>query len=138
MADSIISNLNEQLLNTDNPEEIQRIIDSINISLKKKNIIRTSKLNDLQDKISEQIDLRLSKRAGEFSNKDLIDYFKVMQDTITKNTLGIDEVKVPQIEIHQNNVNIIQSLDTNSRKRVADVIQKILNTQQSEEDYTND
>lgn len=121
--------LSEQLINENDPEQIQNIIDLFNISFQKKNIIRTQKLNDLQDKISDQIEERLTKKADEFSNKDLLDYFKVMQDSINKNTLNLDFQDRP-IQIIQNQTNIQsneEKLSRESKEKIADAVQSILN-----------
>ena len=94
-----------RLLEEDNIDNIKAIIDLFNINIKKKNIIRTSKLNELQDKVYNQIDERLTNRASSFSNKDLLEYFKVMQDTINKSDIDSDQVTAPNIQINQNNLN---------------------------------
>ena len=52
---SDLKELEVQLLEEDNIDNIKAIIDLFNINIKKKNIIRTSKLNELQDKVYRQI-----------------------------------------------------------------------------------
>lgn len=101
--------LEAKLLSAETNEDIKQIIDIFNLNLKKRDVIRASKLEDLQDLISEQMKLRLEKRAGEFSNKDLVDYFKVINDTLSKTNM--DSSSVPQIQFNQNTqVNITDNI----------------------------
>ncbi len=118
-----------RLLEEDNVDNIKAIIDLFNINIKKKNIIRTSKLNELQDKVYNQIDERITNNANTFSNKDLLEYFKVMQDTINKSDIDSDNVITPNIQINQNNLNIGvgTELTRESRQKITDAIKNILN-----------
>ena len=130
--------LTEQLISSTNPEDIQNIIYLFNISFQKKNTLRVQKLNQLQDKISDQIDERLTKKAGEFSNKDLLDYFKVFQDSINKNTLNLaNQDNILPVQIIQNQTNIIEeknNLSRESKDKIRDAVKSILNKLNSSED----
>lgn len=117
------SDLEAKLLAAESNLEIKQIIDIFNLNLKKRDVIRASKLEDLQDLISDQMKLRLEKRAGEFSNKDLVDYFKVINDTLSKT--NTDSSSVPQIQVNQNTqVNITDGIISNkdSRDKILDAI----------------
>lgn len=118
-----------QLLEEDNIDNIKAIIDLFNINIKKKNIIRTSKLNELQDKVYEQIDNRITLNADTFSNRELLEYFKVMQETINKSEIDSEQVTAPNIQVNQNNLNINMNSELNreSRQKITDAIKSILN-----------
>ena len=123
--------LEQLLMSGEDANELKNIIDIFNLNLKKKDLLRSNKLSDIQDKISEQIALRIDKRANEFSNADLLNYFKVVQDIITRADDSLGEVKVPNIQINQqNNVNIdidsARKLNKESRDKVVDAVQSIL------------
>ena len=123
--------LEQSLLEEDNIDNIKTIIDLFNINIKKKDIIRTSKLNELQDRVYEQLDKRLTTNADEFSNKDLLDYFKVIQETINKSDVNSEDVITPKIQLNQNNLNINMGpvLNRDSRQNVLDAVKKILENQ---------
>ncbi len=123
--------LEQYLLEEDNIDNIKTIIDLFNINIKKKDIIRTSKLNGLQDRVYEQLDKRLTTNADEFSNKDLLDYFKVIQETINKSDVNSEDVITPKIQLNQNNLNINMGpvLNRDSRQNVLDAVKKILENQ---------
>ncbi len=119
--------ITEKFLTETDPKELQTIVDMFNLNIKKKNMLRTTRISEIQDSIVSQIFQRVNSRPDEFSNTDLINYFKVMQETLLKNST---ETELPTIHINQNNqVNINmdnQGLDRMSRERVANAIRNIL------------
>lgn len=123
--------LASKLLEEDNIDNIKNIIDLFNLNIKKKDIIRVSKLNDLQDKVYDQLDKRLTLNADTFSNKDLITYFKVIQETIDKSDVSSENLIEPKIQLNQNNLNINvgPTLNRDSRQNVLDAVKKILENQ---------
>ena len=128
--------LEQSLLEEDNIDNIKSIIDIFNVNIKKKDIIRASKLNELQDKIYEQINERLVTNANDFSNRDLLDYFRTIQETINKSEINSDDVVTPKIQLNQNNLNINMgpTLNRDSRQNVLDAVKKILENQIELED----
>ena len=128
--DTPVDELEQKLVDETDIDELKNIINLFNLNIKKKDILRTSKLSDLQDRVTEQIGQRLEYNAGAFSNKDLIEYFKVIQDTINKADNSLSTVDTPAIQLNQNqlNVHITQKdeLDKDSRDRVADAVKSIL------------
>lgn len=125
--------ITEKFLTETDPKELQSIVDLFNLNLRKKNMLRTTRISEIQDNIVNQIFERVNSRPDEFSNTDLINYFKVMQETLLKNPA---ESELPQIHINQNNqVNINvdnEGLDRMSRERVANAIRNILNQAKEE------
>lgn len=125
--------LSERILDENNPEELKELIDLFNLNLKKKNIIRSEMLSDVQDKIVDQMSKRIENRPDEFSNADLLNYHKVVQDTLQKTDNNIDDIDVPQIQINQQfNVNNADtdSFDKESRKKILSIVQTILESTQ--------
>lgn len=109
---------------------LDQILVNFNENLKKKALIRANKLSDLQDSITSQVEKRLSKHADEFSNRDLIDYFKVFQDTLSK--ASIDSQSIPNIQITQNQLNIginSSEFDQDERKRILTAVRQILSNE---------
>lgn len=139
--DMPIEELEQKLLTENNIDELNNIINIFNLHIKRKDIARTSKLNDLQDKITSQIADRLDRNAGEFSNKDLLDYFKVMQDTINKADNSLDTINTPAIQINQQQINVgtdVPKLNGESRAKVKDFVAKILaDSAYTIEDYSD-
>lgn len=127
-----IDDLSEQLINESNPAQLENIIDLFNVSFQKKNILRIQKLNELQDKIQTQIEKRLDNKIDEFSNKDLIDYFKVMQDSIIKNSDNAEMQNAKVIQIIQNQTNVQNNLQKSeplsreSKEKISEAVQLML------------
>ena len=121
-------NLEDKLINELDADEVKNIIDLFNLNIKKKNVIRANKLSELQDSISNQMIERVEKNADAFSNKDLLEYFKTIQQTLQTSDTSSENVKVPvQITQTQINVNVEEpTLDRQSKQRVLDAIKAIL------------
>lgn len=124
--------LEKKLLDEADVEQVKNIIDLFNLNIKKKDAIRNSKLSELQDKISVQMQNRIEQNADAFSNKDLLDYFKTIQETLKNSSVSSDDLKVPvQIAQQQINVNIQEpTLDRESKNKVLAAIRSILNKEQ--------
>lgn len=115
------------LQKSESPVDVEKIVSIFNSNLKKKELLRISKLSDLQDVITSQVSKRLEKHADEFSNRDLIDYFKIFQETISKTDTSADSI--PQISITQNQLNINVSnpeFDQDSRQRILKAVKQLM------------
>ena len=123
-----LEELKQKLLTENDLDKLDDIINIFNLNIKRKDIVRTSKLNDLQDKIADQMTLRLTEKANEFSNKDLLDYFKVLQDTINKSDNSLESIDTPAIQINQQQINIGEETELNreSREKVKNAVANFL------------
>ena len=131
---STINDLETKLLNEDNLDEINKIVEMFNVNLQKKNIIRSAKLSDVQDKVVQQMTDRFEQRADSFSNDDLIKYHKIIQETLTKTDTTMNNVKTPTIQINQQvNVDNV-TFNSESRKRILEAVNNILNGSENVED----
>lgn len=123
--------LNDRILNETDIEQLDKIKNIFDLNIKKKEILRLSRLSDLQDLTVEEMSSRLQNRSGEFSNQDLIGYFKTIQDTISRSDTSLDSVDTASIKVIQNqlniNVNDENQLSRESKTKVIDAIRSILN-----------
>ena len=122
--------LEQRLIDETDIDNMKNIINLFNLNIKKKDIVRTAKLNDLQDKVYDQMNKRLTHKADEFSNADLLSYYKTIQESINKSDTTLDKVDTPAIQIVQNQLNINQEndeLSRESKKKVIDLVQKLMN-----------
>ena len=121
---------NDILIETD-VDKVKDLTNLFNLNQRKKNVVRLMKFNNLLDNISDHMLERFEKRAGEFSNSDLLDYMQVVQSAIDRTQKSLDLIaETPAIQFNtQNNVNITvndDGLSRESKKRVADAIAGIL------------
>lgn len=125
----IEQSIEQKILEEENPNELQELIDMFNLNLKKKDIIRSAKLSEVQDKIVDQMSKRMESRPDEFSNADLLNYHKVIQDTLSKTDNSLDSVNVPNIQVNQQfNINNSETdtFDRESRARIISTVNEIL------------
>lgn len=133
MSDELqATNLPEEvfLINETDPIKLRQLIDIFNLNIRKKDIIRATKLSTLQDKVVNEMSERIINHSDNFSNKDLLDYFKTIQDTQNKTDTSIDTVNIPipTIQINHNEVNMNSDsmLSRESKNKVSQTVQKLL------------
>lgn len=131
--------IEKQLLEEEDLDTLNDVISLFNISLKKKNLVRSSKLSEVQDKIVNQIAARVDDRPDNFSNEDLLKYYKTIQDTLSKTDTSLDDMKVPTIQLNQQ-INIDNSNEFNreSRKKIIDTVNQILELAKNNSQEIND
>lgn len=128
LVDMSKKDLERQLMSEKDPARVKEIIDLFNLHLKKKEAIRTNQLSELQDKTLSQMEARLEKKADNFSNADLIAYYKTIQDSLSKADTNFDNISIPQIQVNQQ-INIGSDspvLTRESRQKVLDAVRLIL------------
>lgn len=124
-----IDTLENEIINTDDADELSNIIDIFNLNLQKRNIIRNKKLNDIQDKVVERMLEKIESEPWEFSNDDLIKFHKIIQDTISKSSL-IDKNEIPTIQVNQQ-INVsTQEFDRSSRFKILSAVHDILSNEE--------
>ena len=141
MNDIIEKPIEQKILEEEDLDELQDLINLFNLNLKKKDIIRSAKLSEVQDNIVDRILERVEVSPEDFSNTDLINYLKTVQDTIYKTDNSLDSINVPTIQINQQvNINNSEndSFDRESRQRILDVVGAILANTDEGKEVNND
>ena len=128
--DKKLNGLVETIMEEEDPNKTKDLVDLFNWNISKKNIARIQKLNNLYDSITDQLTERVSKRADQFSNSDLLDYVKTIQGAIDVNTKNLAQVQDPPLIVQQNNtqinVNLAQSFDRDAKQRILKAVQATL------------
>lgn len=133
----------QEILNEDDIDKVKDLTNLFNLNAQKRNVMRVIKMNDLLDKVTDQVITRFEKRPDNFSNDDLIKYMQVTENAIDRASKHLNLVEeTPPIQLMQNNqvnINIDSGLDRESRERVMDAVRAILasgttNMQSLEED----
>ena len=139
--------LNPQPLDSKNNEIAQKILDAetveetkdltalFNLNSQKRNVLRVLKMNNLLDKVTDQIIERFEKNPHLFTNEDLLKYMQVTENAIDRANKNLNMVEeTPPIQLlqqNQVNININQGLNRESRQRVIETVQAILNSSQN-------
>ena len=129
-VDTNIDTLVSDIMSEQDPDKTKNLVDLFNWNMSKKNVARIQKLNNLYDSITDQMTERVSKRADQFSNSDLLDYVKTIQSAIDVNTKNLSSVQEPPLIVHQNNtqinVNLADSFDREAKARILAAVQATL------------
>lgn len=127
--DDNTKNIAQQLIDEQDLDQVKNLTHLFNLNQAKKNVLRILKLNQLLDKVSDQMIERFEKRPGEFSNADLLNYMQVAQSAIDRANKSLNLVdETPAIQINQQNIIMDKEiLDKDSRDRVTDAVNAILN-----------
>lgn len=112
------------------------MIPVFNSFFKKRDILQKHAEYDLKDKLLERMTERLDKTPDNFNNSDLASWMKIVQQAIDSSKESDQQSAAPAITYQQNNnvhVSIADTLSRDSRARITDAIQKILQNVQNEE-----
>lgn len=122
-------------------QDIDRVKDLtalFNLNAQKRNVMRVIKMNNLLDKVTDQVIERFDKRPDNFSNDDLIKYMQVTESAIDKASKNLNLVEeTPPIQLMQNNqvnINIGSDLDRDGRERVLNTVANLIAQMQNNND----
>ena len=135
--DEDITELAQQIYSETDVNKAKDLVAMFNWNISKKNVTRIKKLNDLYDAVTDQMIERVDKKADQFSNSDLLDYVKVIQGAIDTSTKNLSQIEEPPTIVQHNtqiNVNMIDRFDADSKKRVLEAIQQVLQSAQNVSD----
>ena len=138
--DAKIDSLVTDILDEQDPNKTKDLVDLFNWNISKKNVARIQKLNNLYDSITDQMTERVTKRADQFSNSDLLDYVKTIQSAIDINTKNLSQVQEPPLIVQNNNtqinVNVVDALSKDSKERILRAVQETLEQAKQPKTYT--
>ena len=139
-VDNTIVDIANQVMNESSPDKTKDLVALFNWNISKKNVSRILKLNELYDKVSSQMEMRLTSRGDQFSNSDLIDYLKTIQGAIDSSSKVLSQVdETPTIVQNHNtqiNVNVVDKFDRDAKERILAAIQATLQSV-SDATYSN-
>lgn len=125
-----------KLIESQDADEIKRLTQLFNVNQMKKDAIRVIKLNDILDKLDDQVSERVEKYPEQFSNTDLLNYVNTIQQTISKSNQTITNInQTPLIQLNQQN-NIVQvsedTLTRESREKIINMVKQFLDSQEKD------
>ena len=125
------------IVKAETDEEFRQIVALFNLNQNKKDAIRIAKLQRLLGTIEDEAINRF-KKPSEMSNRDILDFLQVIENSIDKSNKKINEIETrPLVTVNNttNNVNIEQlgNLDRESREKVLETVEKILALVDNEE-----
>lgn len=125
----------DRIAKADSIDELKELTKLFHLSLAKKEAARALTQSDLVDLLMAQAKERITKRADELSNKDVLDYMTALQTSIDKSSKALEDkiVEAPPLTLNQTNqeinINIGSGksvvIDDESRARILEVIEAI-------------
>lgn len=132
--DSDADEIANKIMQETDDSSIKNLTHLFNLNQAKKNALRILKLNSLLDKVSDQMIKRFEQRPGEFSNSDLLNYMTVVQSSIDRANKQLNLIdEMPAITLNQVNVSMENMLDRESRSKITEAVNKILQMASAEE-----
>lgn len=128
----------QEILDAQTLDETKDLLSLFNLNLQKRNVLRILKMNNLLDKVTEQIIERFEKNPHNFTNEDLLKYMQVTENAIDRANKNLNQIEdTPAIQLMQNNqvnINITDGLNRESRQRVTETVQQILKNLQKQQE----
>lgn len=119
-----------EILQESDLNKLKDLTHAFNAFQTKRQILRVSALNDVQDALVQQMADRLRQQPHNFDNKDIALWMKTVQQTMDSAKQEIDSIDdVPTITYQNNtqiNVNVEDNLSRESREKILDVLNQIL------------
>lgn len=135
----------DDIVKTDDVDELKDLTHLFNAFQTKRHILRVNALNDVQDALVAQMAERLKSQPHNFNNNDIANWMKTVQQAMDSSQRSIEAIDETPAIVHQNNtqvnINIEDTLSRESREKILDVINNILqnsNNGESDSVYTND
>lgn len=121
-----------EILQESDLDKLKDLTHAFNAFQTKRQILRVSALNDVQDALVQQMADRLRQQPHNFDNKDIALWMKTVQQAMDSAKQEIDSIDdVPTITYQNNtqiNVNVEDSLSRESREKILGVLNQILQT----------
>lgn len=123
----------DKIISAKSTDELKQYTNMFNMNIAKKSALRIIKLNSLLDSVTDQAIRRFEKKPDEVSNKEILDYMKVVQDSIKNSQADLAVLEDPKPLIQINNqknevnvVNVTPTLTREGRERVTDAVMSLL------------
>lgn len=133
-------NIINDIINTTDNDKLKDLTYLFNMNQVKKNAVRINKLETLLNTVEDNAIKRFQQKPHEFTNKELLDYMSVVQNSIDRATKSFDTIQdKPMLQINNqtNKVNININTEDNklsneSRNNILSAIKQILKTSNQE------
>lgn len=118
------ADLVQAVLEAEDTSELLQVQEMLNANLVRQDMIRKLHLSQVQNNVVNQMSQRMEHRADEVSTKDLLDYYKTIDNSLNKKT---DDVPTIQVTTITNNVeNGSVEFNRDSRAKILDAVSAIM------------
>ena len=125
--------ITEQIIAEKDPSKLHDLTNLFKQNQLKKNLLRSSKLNNLLEIIDDEVLMRVTTAPEMISNKDLLGYMNTTQQAIQNSFNTFEQLPTIQVNNIENSVNISSdNLGKESRQIVINKVNEILSQLKSE------
>lgn len=124
----------DQIVEAKTTTELADVTNLFLANQRKKDMIRSHKLSGLLGLIDDEVITRFTSDPESFDNDQLLKYMNSTQNNINAITQSLDEKPAVQINTQHNEININNDINLNreSRVKVLNAVQEILNSLQND------
>lgn len=124
-----------KIIKEKDPKNLASLINEFRAISLKKEIIRVVKLSEFLDLADEEVGKRLSTYPERLKNSEVVEFSKILQDSLDRSNKQIDmiqedAIKIPSsastVNVTKNEVNV--NLTTASREKITNIIRSIMNS----------
>ena len=120
----------QKILEEQDVDKVKNLTNLFNLNAQKRNVMRVIKMNGLLDDVTDEIVRRFENKPDNFSNEELLKYMQITENAIDRANKNLNLVEeTGPIQYQQNNqvnINIVDTLDRDSKDRVLDYVNSIL------------
>lgn len=128
--DDNASKLAQEIIKSKTPEDMDKYVNMFELNIAKKNALRILTLNSLLDKVNDQATERFNKHPEEITNKELLDYMDVVQNSIDRAEASLKNANNPASSVtsmhNEVNINMGSGMNEESRTKVVDAVTSLL------------
>ena len=120
----------QKILEEQDVDKIKNLTNLFNLNAQKRNVMRVIQMNGLLDDVTSEIVRRFESKPDNFSNEELLKYMQITENAIDRANKHLNLVEeTGPIQYQQNNqvnINIVDTLDRDSKDRVLEYVNSIL------------
>lgn len=118
------TDLVQAVLEAEDTSELLQVQEMINANLVRQDMIRKLHLSQVQNNVVNQMSQRMEHRADEVSTKDLLDYYKTIDNSLNKKSEDVPTIQVNNITNNVENGSV--EFNRDSRAKILDAVSAIM------------
>ena len=118
------ADLVQAVLDAEDTSELLQVQEMLNANLVRQDMIRKLHLSQVQNNVVNQMSQRMEHRADEVSTKDLLDYYKTIDNSLNKKSEDVPTIQVNNITNNVENGSV--EFNRDSRAKILDAVSAIM------------
>lgn len=124
------NDLINQIIATESKQELDDLTNLFKMNQQKKDLARINRLNGLLEIVDDEVINRVATEPESIENETLLKYMTQTQQQISNIRTTMEQQPLIQINNQKNEIHMDSGLSVESRKKVLEAVQQILNQSQ--------